>query len=160
MDRMLALGICAVAAGCGSSTLSVPVRQRPDPVAMPAPQLGAAWPAPACTDEAVPVRDAKYEGGLGNVIVDGGKLYSRGDDDSTIEVAWAWGGPAAVLARGPADRVVYDFTVGGGYIYWSIEAPKSDLGCFLALDGAIFRVPVGGGTVETVVEHAGAPADL
>lgn len=160
MGRLGRLGlVIVIAAGCGSGKLSVPVGPRPDPVSVAPPDLGPAWPAPACTDEAVPVRDAKFEGGLGRVIVDGGKLYSRGDDDSTIEVAWGWGGPAAVLARGPQSRSVYDFTVGDGYVYWSIEAPKAD-GCFLALDGAIFRVPIGGGAIETVVAHAGAPADL
>lgn len=158
MQRTLA--VVVLVAGCGSSTLSVPVGRRPDPVSVPTPELGAAWPAPACTDEAVPVRDSQDDGGLGDVIASGGKLYSRGDDASTIEVAWAWGGPDAVLARGPEGRTVYDFTVGGGYVYWSIEAPKTDVGCFLALDGAIFRVPVGGGPVETVVAHAGAPGDL
>jgi hypothetical protein len=155
--RLVLPAIAVVVAGCGPRVIrrDVPPPGAPPEVALPA--LGDPPPAPACLDAPVPVLD----GSGGRVVTDGERVVRIGDDGESIVVAWKWGGPAAVLARAPDGTSIDDLAAGEGHVYWSISAPTTDFGnCILSPVGAIYRVPITGGKVETLVTDAGAPSHL
>jgi hypothetical protein len=158
MRRSFPVSVLVLAA-CGPSVIRGDVTPPGAPPAVALPALGPPPPAPACLDRPVPILDGS--GASSTVLTDGERLFRVSDTRDAIEVAWKWGGPVAVLARAPADTLVDELAVGDDHVYWSISAPTTDLGrCILGRTGAIYRVAIAGGEVETLVADAGTPRSL